>query len=315
MYSYLKKISTVDMPHEEWLYHRSKSIGGSDAASILGLNEYVSPYHVWADKLGMIPPTEDNEAMRQGRDFEDYVAKRFCEATGKKVRRENSIITNPDYPYAHANVDRIIVGEDAGLECKTTSSLNLRKFKNGEYPANYYVQCVHYMMVTGAKKWYLAILVFGRQFMWFEIERDEAEIEALAKSEATFWELVESKTAPEIDGSNSTTETINSIYADADSESVALFGFDADLDTYMALTAQIKHLEALKDECANKVKAFLKNASRGDSDRYRVYWTPQSRQTVDSKAFAKDHPDMDLSKYYKTSNYRTFKVNEIVKEC
>ena len=309
MYKHLIKISTLNMPHEEWLMHRQKSIGGSDAASILGLNEYVSPYTVWADKLGMIPPTEDNEAMRQGRDFEDYVAKRFCEATGKKVRRENSIITNPDYPYAHANVDRLIVGEDAGLECKTTSSLNLRKFKNGEYPANYYVQCVHYMMVTGAKKWYLCVLVFGRQFMWFEIERYEAEIEALAKSEATFWEFVKSKTAPEIDGSNSTTETINSIYADADSESVALFGFDADLDTYMALTAQIKHLEALKDECANKVKAFLENAIRGDSDRYRVSWTSTSISTFDSKKFASDHTDIDLSDYYKTSTYRTFKVS------
>lgn len=31
----------------------------------------------------------DNEAMRQGREFEDYVARRFTEATGKKVRRAN----------------------------------------------------------------------------------------------------------------------------------------------------------------------------------------------------------------------------------
>ena len=142
MYKNLTKISTKGMPHKEWLEHRRRSIGGSDAAAIIGLNPWASPYSVWADKLGLIPPKEDNEAMRLGRDLEEYVAKRFCEETGKRVRRENSIIINPDYPFAHANVDRILIGEDAGLECKTSSSLNLKKYKNGEYPANFYCQCI-----------------------------------------------------------------------------------------------------------------------------------------------------------------------------
>ena len=312
MYKHLKRISTVDMSREEWLSHRTRSIGGSDAAAILGLNEYVSPYTVWAEKLGKLPPVEDNEAMRQGRDLEQYVAERFCEATGKKVRRENSILYNPDYPYAHANVDRIVIGEDAGLECKTTTSLNMRKFKNGEYPEKYYVQCVHYMMVTGAKKWYLAVLVLGRNFLPFEIERDEEEIAALAQSEEAFWKLVEERTAPIIDGSASTTDTISTIFPGADSsENVSLFGFDTDLEAYAALTRQIKALEATKEEYANKVKAYLGDASRGESNRYRVSWTKSSRQTFDSKAFAADHPELDLGKYYKTSNYRIFKINEI----
>ena len=63
MYKHLTKISTVDMPHEVWLEHRQKSIGGSDASAILGMNSYCSPYTVWADKLGKLPPKEDNEAM------------------------------------------------------------------------------------------------------------------------------------------------------------------------------------------------------------------------------------------------------------
>lgn len=311
MYKHLIKTSTVDMSREEWLEHRRKTIGGSEAACILGLNPWTSPYAVWAEKLGKLPPRDDNEAMRQGRDLEFYVAQRFTEETGKKVRRENNILVNPDYPFAHANVDRMIVGEDAGLECKTTSTLNLKNFKNGAFPDTYYVQCVHYMMVTGCKKWYLAVLVLNKAFMVFEIERDEAEIEALARSEADFWKLVESQTTPIADGSSSTTETINTIFPDADGDSVSLFGFDADLESYIALTKQIKALEALKDEAANKVKSFLENSSRGESDRYRVSWTAQTRQTFDVKEFAKDHPDIDLSHYYKTSKYRTFKVNEI----
>lgn len=310
MYKNLIKISTLNMPHEEWLAHRQKSIGGSDAASILGLNPWSSPYTVWADKLGKIPPKEDNEAMRQGRDLEFYVAQRFCEATGKKVRRENNILINPDYPFAHANVDRMVVGEDAGLECKTTSVLNMRNFKNGAFPDTYYVQCVHYMMVTGCTKWYLAVLVLNKEFMVFEIERDEEEIEALAKSESEFWKLVERKNAPIADGTSSTSDTISILYPESNGESVSLLAYESELQQYVALSAQIKELEKLKDEMANKVKAFLGEAGKGETDNYKVSWTSSSRSTFDSKRFAADHKDIDLSEYYKTSSYRTFKVTE-----
>lgn len=310
MYKNLIKTSTINMSHDEWLDHRRKSIGGSDAPSIIGLNPWSSPYSVWADKLGKIPPKEDNEAMRQGRDLEFYVAQRFCEATGKKVRKENNILINPDYPFAHANVDRLIVGEDAGLECKTTSALNMKNFKNGAFPDTYYVQCVHYMMVTGCKKWYLAVLVLNKEFMVFEIERDEEEIQSLAKAEAEFWKLVQDNTSPMADGASSTTNTISILYPESNDDTVNLFAYEADLQQYMALTAQIKELEKIRDEMANKVKAFLGEAGKGECDRYKVSWTSSTRSTFDSKRFASDHKDIDLSEYYKTSSYRTFKVTE-----
>jgi len=309
VYKYLKKISTKAMPHDAWLEHRRRSIGGSDAAAIIGLNPYASAYSVWADKLGLVPPKEDNEAMRLGRDLEDYVAKRFCEETGKKVRRDNSIIINPHYTFAHANVDRILIGEDAGLECKTTSSLNLKRFKNGEYPANYYTQCVHYMAVTGAERWYLAVLILGKEFKWFCIERDEAEICALMSSEAEFWKLVEDKTPPATDGEKSTSEAISTIYSEGDGEgNLALFAYENELSQYMVLGEQIKALKKLQDGYANKVKAYLGDTARGESNCFSVSWAPAVRSTFDLQLFAKDHPDVDLSGYYKTSSYRTFKV-------
>ena len=306
----LKKISTLDMPHEEWLRHRQRSIGGSDAAAIVGLSAYVSPYTVWADKLGKIPPSEDNEAMRQGRDLEQYVAERFAEATGKKVRRENNILINPDFPFAHANVDRIVIGEDAGLECKTTNQLNLKKFKNGEFPDHYYVQCMHYMMVTGCSKWYLAVLVLGREFLWFEIERDEEEIAALAKSEQEFWKCVEQGVPPAADGSKSTTDTIQTMFPDSSESSVSLFSFDNMLTQREDIKRSIGDLKALQDEIENKIKAYMQDASRGESDKYRVTWSTSERSSFDSKRFAADHPEMDLSKYLKTTKSRIFRVNK-----
>lgn len=307
----LNKISTSKITHDEWLEYRRMSLGGSDASSIIGLNAWSSPYTVWADKLGKLPPKEDSEPMRLGRDLEEYVAKRFTEATGKKVRRENSILYNIQYPFAHANVDRMVVGEDAGLECKTTSVLNMKNFKNGSFPDTYYVQCVHYMMVTGCKKWYLAVLVLGKEFLWFEIERDEEEIQALAKSEEEFWKLVVSKTPPAVDGTDSTSKTINAIFPKSISEdAVNLFAYESDLVKYMALSSQIKALKEQQDEVANKIKSFMNEAGKGESDHFRVSWTSSDRSTFDAKKFASDHKDMDLSNYYKTTSTRTFRVNE-----
>ena len=311
MYKNLKKIPTLPMSHEEWLAHRQKSIGGSDASAIIGLNPWASAFSVWADKLGKIPPKEDNEAMRQGRDLEDYVAKRFMEKTGKKVRRENHFIINPFYPFAHANVDRMIIGEDAGLECKTTTALNMKQFKNGEYPDTYYVQCVHYMAVTGCKKWYLAVLVLGKGFYTFEIERDEDEIKALMKSEADFWKLVEAKTPPMTDGTEATSKAISTLYPQSHNESANLMAYELDLTQYVNLTASIKHLEKRRDEAANKVKAFLGDLGCGESDRFRVSWKTASKSTFDVNRFKKEHGDIDLTPYYTESTYRTFKVTEI----
>ena len=311
MYKNLKKISTKDMPHEVWLEHRQKSIGGSDASAIIGFNHYCSPYTVWCDKLGKLPPKEDNEAMRLGRDLEDYVAKRFTEKTGKKVRRENNILINPDIPFAHANVDRMIIGEDAGFEAKTTSVLNLSKFKNGEYPATYYVQCVHYLMVTGCQRWYLGVLILGQGFRDFVIERDEGEIEALKKSEEAFWEYVSTNTPPMVDGTKSTTESLKAVFPESVEEFVGLQAYEADLKEYMNCCSLIKDMEKQRDEAANRVKLFMGESARGESQSYKVSWVSSVRNNFDSKAFQKDNPGIDLSAYMKQTNVRTFKVSNL----
>ena len=249
--------------------------------------------------------------MRLGRDLEEYVAQRFTEATGKKLRRENNILINPEYPFAHANVDRMVIGEDAGFEAKTTSALNVKRFKNGEFPDTYYAQCVHYLAVTGCKRWYLGVLILGVGFEWFVIERDEDEIKALMKSEADFWGYVESQTPPLADGSDSTTNTITAIYPESNGTEVSLMAYESDLKAYMTFSSLIKDVEKQRDEVANRIKAFMGEASMGIGNSHKVTWSSSVRSTFDHKRFAQDNPKLDLTSYYKISPCRTFKVSEI----
>ena len=296
---------------EEWKKLRSGYIGGSDAAAVVGLNPYASAYSLWAEKTGRTAGFAGNLATEVGTYLEEFVAKKFERVTGKKVRRCNQSILNGLYPWAIANIDREIVGEDAGLEIKTTDSLNLKKFSGGEYPANYYVQCVHYLAVTGKARWYLAVLIGNREFRHFTIERDEGEIAALMTAEDDFWQRVKNNTPPDADGSQATTEAIKTIYAGGCDDAVCdLYPHKRDIEQYMAVSARIKELEAAREEAANRIKAYMGNMTGGEWDRFRVTWRTQSRSTFDCKRFAQDNPNIDISAYYKTTTARIFRVSE-----
>lgn len=305
----ITKVKTAS--HEEWLELRSHYIGGSDAAAVVGLNRFSSPYALWAEKTGRLPGFEGNLATEVGTYLEEFVAKKFEAETGKRVRRVNQSFLNSEYPWAIANIDRDIVGEDAGLEIKTTSELNLKRFAGGEYPENYYAQCVHYMAVTGKQRWYLAVLIGNREFRWFVIERDEAEIAALMDAEREFWEHVKNNTPPEIDGAQATTEAIKTIYAEGNESSIDLFWIEPALEQYIALGKQIGELKEMQDECANKVKSYMGDAGSGECAHYRVSWKSSSCRRFDSKKFFRDHPDITADDYYKVSNTRTFRVTKV----
>ena len=309
----ITQISTKGMSRDEWLAQRKKTIGGSDAAAIVGLSAYSSPYSVWADKTGRLPDKPDTEAMRQGRDLEEYVARRFTEKTGKKVRRNTAMLYNPIYPFAHADVDRMIVGENAGLECKTTSVLDLKQFKGVEFPEKYYAQCVHYMAVTGAECWYLAVLVFGKGFFIYTLERDQAEIDALMAAEEAFWRHVENDTPPMVDGSEATADALTVIYSESCDDSIELFGRGSVIDEYMSLKSQKKAIDERIGELENIIKSDLGDAERGTCGNYSISWKSQQRKSFQAKAFSADHPDIDLTPYYAVSVSRPFKIVKNIK--
>ena len=296
--------------HEEWLDIRSKYIGGSDAGAVVGMNPYKSRYTLWAEKTKKVPSFEGNTTTRVGAYLEQLVAEMFEEETGKKVRKKNSTMVNDLYPFACANVDRMIVGEKAFLEIKTTNSFPIMKsLRNSEeFPEAYYCQVVHYLAVTGLEKAYLAVLINCRELKIYEMERDQAEIDALMGAEEAFWKLVETNTPPAVDGDESTTETLKTLYPNANGETVDLFAYNSLLDQYIDLTSQIKELSDLKEEVGNRVKDFMKEAGKGESDRFSVSYANTTRKTFDAKRFSAENGNLNLDPYYNVTTSRTFKV-------
>lgn len=158
-------VSTLNLSKEDWLRYRKCGITGTDAGAILGVNPYRSAFQVYHDKISDTIEDIDNEAMRQGRDLEDYVAQRFSEETGLKARRANAIYQSEEHPLLLADFDRLIVGQKAGLECKTVSPFSADKWANGKIPAHYLARVDHYLVVSGFDCWYVAALILGKELI------------------------------------------------------------------------------------------------------------------------------------------------------
>lgn len=310
--------------HEEWLALRSRYIGGSDAAAVVGLNPWSSPYSLWCEKTGKIPAFEGNLATEVGSYLEEFIAKQFEKATGKKVRRANQSILNDKYPFAIANIDREIVGEDAGLECKSTSELNLSRFKDGEFPTNYYCQCVHYLGVTEKKRWYLAVLIGNKNLKIYQLTRvpndekpewceaslyiSDSEIASLMQAEAAFWDKVEKDINPGFDGSEATAEALKTIFADScPGRSCDLTAVSTHLAIYSQLKGRIKELEEELNQQQAYIMDFMQDAEKGSCGNISVSFKTQERRTFDRKAYEADHGEI-ADKYFKVSTSRPFKL-------
>lgn len=294
---------------EDWLALRSRYIGGSDAASVAMLNEFQSPYALWCEKRGITKPFEGNERTRVGTYLEDYVAQRFEEETGKKVRKSNFSFINEDYPWAIADVDRLIVGEDAILECKTTSELNLKHYRDGDYPARFYVQCQHYMAVLNKQTAYLAVLIGNKDFRWYTIPRNDAEIKALMEAEEQFYQWMESGEEPPANPVDA--ESIELAHPTANGTSIELFGSQNIMRQFLEIKARIAELEKEADGIAAVLKQDMGDAEKGTDGQYVVTWANRTKTTFDKKAFQKDNPQINLSKWEKTTNYRAFSIKKL----
>lgn len=310
----LKSINTKNMSDEEWKQLRTHSIGGSDCGTILGMNNYESPFTLWQKKLWADDYEEDISDKIQvkfGHYNEQFVAKLFEEATGKKVRKHNKMMYHKDYDFISANVDRVVVGENALLECKTTSEFQKDKWKDGNVPASYMAQCYHYMAVTGVDVVYIAVLFGNSEFHFEPIERDEEIINDIISAEVEFWnEYIIKGQRPPADDSEATSKALNNFWKNTqpkvvnfDEEKTALF------KSILSIKKQQKDLDKQLKGHQNKLKGLLGENEFGEVSDYKASWKKQNRETFDAKKFKEEHPEL-YEQYKKTSTTRTLNVKE-----
>lgn len=303
-----EKIPTAGMGRKTWLQLRKTGIGGSDAGAVCGMDPYRSAMKVFRDKTEETTEEINNEAVRIGHDLEQYVAERFMEETGLKVRRCNYMFRSKEHPFMIADVDRLVIGEDAGLECKTASAYNASKWEDGKIPSHYLLQCYHYMAVTGKRTWYIAAVILGRGFVWRKLTWDEETIKGLIAVEERFWEEhVEKGILPPPDGSSACDEVIRQYFPAARKATVELAGFDEKLKRREEITGLIKELETEQKQIEQEVKLSMGEYEAAESGSYHILWGNVDTARLDTKRLKEEKPEIYRA-YAKVSRSRRFEV-------
>ena len=304
-----EKIPLAGVDNIGWLRLRKSGIGGSDAGAICGVNPYSSAMKVFKDKTSGEIEEVDNEAVRIGHDLEGYVAQRFTEATGLKVRKSNFMYRSIEHPFMIADVDRLVVGGDAGLECKTASAYQADKWAGGNIPPHYIMQCYHYMAVTGKRIWYIAAVILGRGFTYRKLEWDDELIGRLTAIEWDFWNChVIPGIIPPPDGSKACDEVIGQYFHTARKESmVELVGFDEKLRRREEILAAVSGLQEEQNRIEQEVKLFMKDNELARSSNFRVTWKNIDATKLDIQRIKSEKPEI-YAAYGKVSHSRRFDV-------
>lgn len=190
----------------EWLEKRQGTIGGSDAAAVLGISPWKSNVDLWEELKGLRKPKDisDNPAVDFGKKAEEHIRELFKLANPViQVEYEPcNMWLNDRYPWAHASLDGWLTDIDGRrgiLEIKT-GTYGYKWYQ--QIPDHYYAQVIHYMMVTEAD--FGVVTAFlqmpGTQgsyrMLTYSVKRDQEQIEYLAKEEKEFFESLERNERP-----------------------------------------------------------------------------------------------------------------------
>ena len=200
---------------DSWLNARH-GIGGSDASAVLGLNPYKTNTELYLEKTGqrIAPDISDKDYVKYGHDAEPLLRQLFA-LDHQEYKVEyfgDNMIRNEKYPWAHASLDGELTDQDGRkgiLEIKTTNilqSMQREKWRD-QIPDNYYIQILHYLLVTEysfvelraqlTSVWQGQIQLQTKDYY---IERSDVEedIEILKQAEEEFWQKVLKRQQPNL---------------------------------------------------------------------------------------------------------------------
>lgn len=322
-----KVYSTVRQEDDEdaWLKARTRGIGGSDIGAICGVSPFTSARQIYLNKTGqftesMKPGAAAQERMHFGHLLEPIVADEFArrelvgEYSNLKLITVGATLQHKDYPWALANIDRLIIneaGEPWGiLECKTTSEYMNEEWESGEILQSYIYQLNWYLWILGLERGCFACLVGGNKFYTYTVFRnDDLIYNTLLPAAEKFWnENVLALKEPEMQSTD--TDFANQTYSDVVKNSELVMEDDTSNDlaeTVFNCKAQIKELTKIMEEAQNKLKDRLKENEIGYTKDYTIKWSPRSQKRVDSDRLKKEYPEV-YQDVLKTISFRAMSV-------
>jgi putative phage-type endonuclease len=289
---------------EQQLEQRLDYITGSDAAVICGVSPWGNIIDLWRQKL-RLEEQEDiswKPTVKAGNYLEPVVAQWFSDETGKLCEVDTEFKISKSNPFMAGNIDRKITGENAILECKTTSrDDNWGADGDNTIPDYYLCQVAHYAAVCDVDRAYIAVLIRGSDFRWYTYERNPKLEEIIIAKEKAFWECVKTETPPE----PRTPDEVISLYSVATNEDPLIVddSIEEYIDQLIVNKQNLKSLEEAIKICETRIKVYMKDHDilHGRNGKPIATWkNAKGAVRFDAKKFAEEHEKL-YEQYLKTS--------------
>ena len=133
-------------------FDRKSSIGASEAAAVLGVDPYRTPYDVWLEKRGVPVADRKSPYSEAGNTLEAAAADRLAKVTGWDLKDPARTYRHPAFPFLSCTPDRII-DSTHGVELKTIFSDKSAAKWGDRPPLHYEIQCRMCMAIMDAERW------------------------------------------------------------------------------------------------------------------------------------------------------------------
>ncbi|HTJ62140.1 MAG TPA: YqaJ viral recombinase family protein [Candidatus Saccharimonadales bacterium] len=274
---------------------RTQFIGGSDVAAILGFSPYRTRLQVWEEKVGLSHRFEANAHTTRGTKLEAIAANEYSEKYGVDLRRMNTRVRHPSYPFLTALIDRRVVGRRALVELKCPSLGMYSKMKRTGLGEDYICQMHHYLNLMDFDEGFWGVFCADQwDMMQVPVTRDETLERSMTERLVAFWQNhVLTKVAPDAESGDE--ERLEIRRAEGE---VALYEMDGDPAFCRAAELLREARAILKDSelVAEEAKAQIKELM---GERAGVYVGPgfrisliamNGRASFDAKALANAKP-------------------------
>lgn len=289
---------------QQWHEVRSKGIGGSEIAAVLGLDQYRTPYALWEVKTGRAGTFEENKFTRAGHYLEPVVVQMFEDETGMQTYGGGTKhFAHPEHPFCIGTPDRFVAQKmgDAVLECKTTQ----KAIAKDSIPLSWYFQNIWYQGITGKHGGFIAWLSRGVDFDYIEIPFNAETFEQMVEQARAFW--VDHVLA-DVPPPPMRSEDINRM-AGAVGGTVALGDeFAAYYRQIKANAEQIKELEEANEELKEAVMLAMGKNDQAHYVGIKMFtWKEQKGKRLNQKRLAEEMPDI-FEAYKDETSTRVFRV-------
>jgi putative phage-type endonuclease len=294
----------------EWHEIRKQGIGGSDAAAVLGMSKYSTPYEVWLSKRGELdntPSPELQKIYRRGHLLEPAILQYHADETGMTTHQIQGIVVSDKYPFMRATLDGLSVDRKVSVNAKTSRIYDeWGDVETDQIPQEYLINSQHEMIVAGTEVHHIPVLLAGLEFRLYKVEADKELQQMIIDVEHDFWQRVQNGIEPDLTG-----DDVGLKFRKSKAGIVPATEYELQLiDELKESRSMVMALEKREGEIIESLKKCLgESDTLCFGDKTLATWkSSKGRTSFDSSSFKDAYPELYQQFTRQTEGSRRFLI-------